>query len=194
MAPQPGGHRRGRAAPGRLGRQRAAPAHPGEAGAAAAADAGRRGAVAELGRLLEADPPYGAAVRFTPDRVLADGWHAPAEEPWLSAAVSGASRARFVGADVSRIGQGGTIPLMGKLSRQFPGAQFLACGVLGPGANAHGPNESLHVPYARRLTASLSLTLNAFAVREAGGGGVGARQTFCFLSDVRWAKTTTLAE
>ncbi|MEV5606218.1 M20/M25/M40 family metallo-hydrolase [Streptomyces sp. NPDC052299] len=127
-------------------------------------------AVAELGRLLEADPPYGATVRFTPDRVLADGWHAPAEEPWLSAALSGASRACFDGADVARIGQGGTIPLMGKLSRQFPGAQFLACGVLGPGANAHGPNESLHVPYARRLTASLSLTLNAFAVRERCAG------------------------
>ncbi|MFB8208393.1 M20/M25/M40 family metallo-hydrolase [Streptomyces sp. NPDC056010] len=127
-------------------------------------------AVAELGRLLEADPPYGAAVRFTPDRVLADGWQAPAEEPWLSAALSGASRACFDGADVARIGQGGTIPLMGKLSRRFPGAQFLACGVLGPGANAHGPNESLHVPYARRLTASLALTLNAFAVRERRAG------------------------
>jgi len=128
-------------------------------------------AVAELGRLLEADPPYGAAVRFTPDRVLADGWHAPPEDPWLGAALSEASRACFDGADVARIGQGGTIPLMGKLSRQFPGAQFLACGVLGPGANAHGPNESLHVPYARRLTASLSLTLNAFAVREPATAG-----------------------
>ncbi|MFF7337783.1 M20/M25/M40 family metallo-hydrolase [Streptomyces sp. NPDC008163] len=128
-------------------------------------------AVAELGRLLETDPPYGAAVRFTPDRVLADGWQAPAEEPWLSAALSGASRACFDGAEIARIGQGGTIPLMGKLSRQFPGAQFLACGVLGPGANAHGPNESLHVPYARRLTASLSLTLNAFAVREPAEAG-----------------------
>ncbi|TXS07416.1 M20/M25/M40 family metallo-hydrolase [Streptomyces sp. col6] len=127
-------------------------------------------AVAELGRLLEADPPYGATVRFRPDRVLADGWHAPAEEPWLSDALSEASRACFGGADVARIGQGGTIPLMGKLSRQFPGAQFLACGVLGPGANAHGPNESLHVPYARRLTASLALTLNAFANREPQAG------------------------
>lgn len=122
-------------------------------------------AVAEVGRLLATDPPYGMSVRFTPDQVLADGWHAPAESPWLSAALSAASRACFDGADVARIGQGGTIPLMNKLTRQFPEAQFLACGVLGPGANAHGPNESLHVPYARRLTASLSLTLNAYALR-----------------------------
>lgn len=126
-------------------------------------------AVKEVGRILEADPPYGASVRFTPDRVLADGWQAPPEQPWLSAALSAASRACFEGADVARIGQGGTIPLMGKLTRQFPQAQFLACGVLGPGANAHGPNESLHVPYARRLTAALSLTLNAFALQQEAG-------------------------
>ncbi|MFI6610843.1 M20/M25/M40 family metallo-hydrolase [Streptomyces sp. NPDC050507] len=122
-------------------------------------------ALAEVGRILEADPPYGTSVRFTPDRVVADGWHAPAEQPWLRAALSAASRACFDGADVARIGQGGTIPLMGKLTRQFPEAQFLACGVLGPGANAHGPNESLHVPYARRLTSSLSLILNDYALR-----------------------------
>lgn len=121
-------------------------------------------AVAEVGRLLEADPPHGARVRFTPDRVLADGWHAPPERPWLRDALTAASRACFDGADVARIGQGGTIPLMGKLTRQFPDAQFLACGVLGPGANAHGPNESLHVPYAKALTACLALTLNAFAL------------------------------
>ncbi|MFE3515104.1 M20/M25/M40 family metallo-hydrolase [Streptomyces sp. NPDC059166] len=121
-------------------------------------------AVAEIGRLLESDPPHGAQVRFTPDRVLADGWHAPPEQPWLREALSAASRACFDGADVARIGQGGTIPLMGKLTRQFPAAQFVACGVLGPGANAHGPNESLHVPYAKRLTACLALTLNAFAL------------------------------
>ncbi|MFD7779997.1 M20/M25/M40 family metallo-hydrolase [Streptomyces sp. NPDC059753] len=121
-------------------------------------------AVAELTHALEADPPCGVSVRFTPDRVLADGWHAPATQPWLDAALSAASRACFDGADVAHIGQGGTIPLMGKLARQFSQAQFLACGVLGPGANAHGPNESLHVPYARRLTACLALTLNAHAL------------------------------
>ncbi|WP_338699859.1 M20/M25/M40 family metallo-hydrolase [Streptomyces sp. Q6] len=120
-------------------------------------------AVAEVGRLLEADPPYGVSVTFTPDRVCADGWHAPAEQPWLREALGAASRECFGGADVARIGQGGTIPLMGTLSGRFPQAQFLACGVLGPGANAHGPNESLHVPYARRLTSALSLTLHAYA-------------------------------
>ena len=37
-----------------------------------------------------------------------------------------------------------------------PGAQFLVTGVLGPGSNAHGPNEYLHVPYATTLTGAIA--------------------------------------
>ena len=40
---------------------------------------------------------------------------------------------------------------MAMLGNQFPNAQFLITGVLGPGSNAHGPNEFLHVPYAKNL-------------------------------------------
>jgi len=39
------------------------------------------------------------------------------------------------------------------LGERFPEAQFLITGVLGPGSNAHGPNEFLHVPTGVRLTA-----------------------------------------
>ena len=31
---------------------------------------------------------------------------------------------------------------------------MMVCGVLGPRSNAHGPNEFLHVPIARRLAAA----------------------------------------
>jgi hypothetical protein len=41
---------------------------------------------------------------------------------------------------------------MGMLGRKFPKAQFGITGVLGPESNAHGPNEFLHVPTAKRLT------------------------------------------
>ena len=51
---------------------------------------------------------------------------------------------------------GGTIPLMGLLSQGFPKAQMMVCGVLGPKSNAHGPNEFLHVPYAKKLTAAVA--------------------------------------
>jgi hypothetical protein len=45
---------------------------------------------------------------------------------------------------------------MNMLSEGFPKAQMMVCGVLGPKSNAHGPNEFLHVPYAKRLTASVA--------------------------------------
>ncbi len=54
---------------------------------------------------------------------------------------------------------------MGMLGAQFPKAQFLITGVLGPRSNAHGPNEFLHVPYAKRLTACVAAVLAAHAVR-----------------------------
>jgi acetylornithine deacetylase/succinyl-diaminopimelate desuccinylase-like protein len=115
-------------------------------------------AVQAVKQALEADAPYRARVVFVPDAVHVDGWNAPAFEPWLLSALERASQACFE-APCAFIGQGGTIPLMGMLQRAFPAAQFLVCGVLGPGSNAHGPNEFLHVPYAKRLTAALAQVL-----------------------------------
>jgi hypothetical protein len=45
----------------------------------------------------------------------------------------------------------------------FPAAQFVVTGVLVPGSNAHGPNEFLHLPTARRVTECVSLLLGAHA-------------------------------
>ncbi|MDV3254134.1 MAG: hypothetical protein LOX98_01700, partial [Lysobacter sp.] len=36
------------------------------------------------------------------------------------------------------------------------GAQFMITGVLGPHSNAHGPNEFLHIPMGKRVTASVA--------------------------------------
>ena len=114
--------------------------------------------------VLTADPPYGAVVTFEPSPQVVDGWNAPPFSVELSAALNAASAACFDGAAPAFIGQGGTIPLMGLLGGLFPDAQFLACGVQGPGTNAHGPNESLHIPYTERLTASLAVVINALAL------------------------------
>lgn len=107
-------------------------------------------AARELKALLEADPPYGARVRFEPEAAAA-GWNAPELEPWLADAAERASRAHF-GREAVYMGEGGSIPFMGMLGEKFPGAQFLVTGVLGPGSNAHGPNEFLHIPMAKKLT------------------------------------------
>ena len=111
-------------------------------------------AVSELKALLEDNAPYQAKVTFHAEGA-ASGWNAPDTTPWFEQALQQASLAHF-GAPVGYIGQGGTIPLMNLLSQGFPTAQMMVCGVLGPKSNAHGPNEFLHVPYARRLTAAVA--------------------------------------
>src|SRR3954467_8436677 len=110
--------------------------------------------VQELKALLEDNAPYQAKVTFESNGG-ATGWNAPSTAPWFQGALDAASLAHY-GAPVGYIGQGGTIPLMNMLSRGFPQAQMMVCGVLGPRSNAHGPNEFLHVPYAKRLTAAVA--------------------------------------
>jgi len=111
-------------------------------------------AVAQLKNLLEDNAPYQACVTFEPAG-YASGWNAPASAPWLENALQVASQTCF-GAPCAMIGQGGTIPLMNMLSTGFPQAQMMVCGVLGPRSNAHGPNEFLHVAYAKKLTAAVA--------------------------------------
>lgn len=111
-------------------------------------------AVQQLKALLEDNAPYQARVTFE-GLSSATGWNAPATAPWFEQALNDASSAYF-GASCGYIGQGGTIPLMNMLSTGFPKAQMMVCGVLGPKSNAHGPNEFLHVPYAKKLTAAVA--------------------------------------
>lgn len=97
---------------------------------------------------LTSKPPSGA--RVTATEVHADGWVAPALQPWLRDALY-ASSTRAFGKEPSFTGEGGSIPFLASLGRRFEAVQFLATGVLGPGSNAHGPDESLHLPTAARL-------------------------------------------
>ncbi len=106
---------------------------------------------------LESDPPYGAQVRFEGAGATA-GWNAPPFAPWLEQSISRASQ-QIYGRDSVHVGCGGTIPFMGMLGERFPRTQFFITGVLGPHANAHGPNEFLHIDYARQLTECVSLVL-----------------------------------
>ena len=111
-------------------------------------------AVRELKKLLEDNAPYNAKVTFEGGGG-ATGWNAPSTVDWFDNALNDASQ-NFFGAPCGTIGQGGTIPLMNMLSKGFPKAQMMVCGVLGPKSNAHGPNEFLHVPYAKKLTAAVA--------------------------------------
>ena len=84
--------------------------------------------------------------------------------PWLVDALEAASTAAF-GQPTRTFGEGGSIPFMGMLGERFPDAQFVVTGVIGPDGNAHGPNEYLHLPTARRVTMAVAHLIDAHAAR-----------------------------
>ena len=90
----------------------------------------------------------------------AQGWVAPPLDAGLAATLSAVSKKRF-GRDFGSIGEGGSIPFLADLQKGFPGTQFVATGVLGPHSNAHGPNESLHIPMAKAVTHAVAELLRS---------------------------------
>ncbi len=116
---------------------------------------------AAIRKLVEEDIPYGAKVSFIAEKG-ANGWNAPELAPWLEKSVDEASL-RFFDHPAGYMGEGGSIPFMGMLGEQFPQAQFLITGVLGPESNAHGPNEFLHIPMGKGLTSCVAKVLHDHA-------------------------------
>ncbi len=110
----------------------------------------------EVKFMLENHELIHAKVTFT--GTARPGWHAPTLASWLESSIQGASMA-FFEEKALYMGEGGTIPFMKMLHDKFPQSQFVITGVLGPGANAHGPNEFLHIPYAKKLTACIAKVL-----------------------------------
>ncbi len=104
----------------------------------------------QLEELLLNNPPNGAKISFKLDWAV-DGWMAPDISPWLEKALNDASK-NYFNKPAVHMGEGWSIPFMGMLGKKFPEAQFLITGVLGPGSNAHGPNEFLHIPAAKKIT------------------------------------------
>jgi len=114
-------------------------------------------------RTLEEKAPYDADVEFDAEDGQS-GWNAPSLAPWLERALNKASEAAF-GRPVAFMGEGGSIPFMGMLGEKFPKTQFVVTGVLGPHSNAHGPNEFLHIPTAKKVTACIASVLEDHATR-----------------------------
>ncbi|MCC5792670.1 MAG: M20 family metallopeptidase [Legionellaceae bacterium] len=103
--------------------------------------------------------PAQANVHFQLEDAAA-GWHAPVMQDWLALAVNVASQ-EFFGQPPAYMGEGGSIPFMAMLGEKFPEAQFMITGVLGPHSNAHGPNEFLHLPMVKKLTACVAYVIHA---------------------------------
>src|SRR4029453_17053154 len=108
-------------------------------------------AARRLKELFETDPPYGAHVTYLAE-TPGNGWDAPETSQRLTESVDRARRAHF-GKPAMHEGIGGSIPFMSILGERFPQSQFLITGVMGPGSNAHGPNEFLDLPTGVKVTA-----------------------------------------
>ena len=113
----------------------------------------------EIKALLEADAPYNAKVIFGQRRrrhrleraglgALAD----PGAGRRLAGLLRFALRLHWPGRHH---------PADEHPAKGLPKAQFMVCGVLGPKSNAHGPNEFLHIPYGKKLTAAVAQTMAA---------------------------------
>ena len=119
---------------------------------------------------LVADPPAGARVRVRFD-APATGWAAPPLESWVAEAFAQASEELF-GEAPGELGEGGTIPFLAMLGERYPGVPLVATGVLGPGSNAHGPNEFLHLPMAEAVTVATARLIRAAEARSSAGRGL----------------------
>jgi acetylornithine deacetylase/succinyl-diaminopimelate desuccinylase-like protein len=132
--------------------------------------------MAKFEKVMTEKPPYGAKITFKGEQT-SSGWDAPPLADWLESACARASQT-FFKKDCVYMGEGGTIPFMGMLGEKFPEAQFMITGVLGPQSNAHGPNEFLHIPMGKRLTACVAMVLQEHLQRPRGasGGGKAAKK------------------
>lgn len=113
-----------------------------------------------LAALLTQDAPHHVEVKVDMKN-SADGWEAPPCSAILDNAIDSASR-HFFGAPAVSMGCGGSIPFMEFLANSLPKAQFVVTGILGPMSNAHGPNEFLHIPTAKKLTACVAKIIHDF--------------------------------
>lgn len=111
--------------------------------------------------VLTANVPYGAKTEITREG-MGNGWAMKQPRQWLETAYQAASQA-FYGNEALYMGEGVSIPFMGSLQAIYPEADFLVVGVLGPEANAHGPNEMLDIPYYKKLTCCVAHILAAHA-------------------------------
>jgi len=118
----------------------------------------------QLESLLTLDPPNGAKVRVKSEEP-ANGWIAPELSPRVKEALTRAARDVYRGAP-QYCGEGGSIPFLSMLTDLLPGADLIATGAMGQGANAHGPDENLYLPSAIALSQTLALTVTQLATES----------------------------
>ncbi|MEO3859403.1 M20/M25/M40 family metallo-hydrolase [Acrocarpospora sp. B8E8] len=103
--------------------------------------------------------PWGAQVSFS-DYVMGSGYLAESGGR-ARAALNGAMERAF-GRAPREVGQGGSIPLVSTLARQFPAAEILLYGAEDDNASIHAPNERVDLEELRRAATAEALFLAAY--------------------------------
>ena len=61
-------------------------------------------------------------------------------------------------------GEGGSIPFISELGKQYPESAILVTGILGPNTNAHCPNEAFNIKYTESMTVALAHLINDYCI------------------------------
>ena len=107
-----------------------------------------------LTEILSKDPPYNSKITIE-NKSQGAGFYAEEFKEKLTKSLSRSSLT-YWGKDSQTFGEGGSIPFLNSIQKQFPTSDFLVLGVLGPNSNAHAPNECLNIPYCKKVTATLA--------------------------------------
>jgi acetylornithine deacetylase/succinyl-diaminopimelate desuccinylase-like protein len=106
-----------------------------------------------LDKIILSNPPHGAKIKILKSSP-GSGWAAKDFCDKLNQSLSKSSNELW-GKNPQTFGEGGSIPFLNSLAQKFPKGEFLVLGVLGPGSNAHAANETLNIPYCKKVTTTL---------------------------------------
>lgn len=104
---------------------------------------------------LMADVPYNCKVTVKSGN-SGNGWCMKEMDESITTIMSQVGKNCFDGNDWGSQGLGGSIPFLSQLGKMYPKCNILPMGVIGPNSNAHGPDEAIHLPFAKKLTMALS--------------------------------------
>ena len=110
--------------------------------------------------LVTGNPLHDAKISVTGIQA-GNGWCMKELDNTLQTAFDQAS-IDFYGIKSKSAGIGGSIPFLSELGRKFPTTQIIATGILGPGHNAHNPDENMNIPYTRQYIKSMAHILACY--------------------------------
>lgn len=107
-----------------------------------------------IDEILLKNPPHNAKVTIV-SKGAGSGFASADFSEKLIGSLNNSSNA-LLGKPTQTYGEGGSIPFLNSLSQKFPQAEFVVIGVLGPGSNAHAANETLNIPFCKKITVTLT--------------------------------------